>query len=150
MNGWRIFARATNNNSGDGEMKRGEWLGLVAVVVAVTAVASSHRAVASAAQGWRVAWYVVNGALNAKGQSLSLGDGRQSVSLSNGWSCVVGSASKQLPLYEARTTICEKGSEVFQFVVQCEAARAKDHTQIGFLNRDHRSEDFIEVGCELK
>jgi hypothetical protein len=88
--------------------------------------------------------------MNAKGQSLNLGDGQQAVSLSNGWSCVVGSASKQLPLYEARTTICEKGAEAFQFVVQCETARAKDHTQIGFLNGDRRPGDFIEVGCELK
>jgi hypothetical protein len=91
----------------------------------------------------------VDGALNFKGQSLNLGDGTRKVALSNGWSCVVGPTSKQL-LYEARTTICEKGAEAFQFAVQCESSRTKDHTQIGFLGINRRPSDFIEVGCELK
>lgn len=100
-------------------------------------------------QGQRVRWYVVDDQLNAKGQSLELGDGVQTFTLNTGWSCTVGPTSKQLPLYEARTTVCQKASEAFQFVVQCERSRPKDHTQIGFLMTDRKLGDFIEVGCEL-
>lgn len=105
---------------------------------------------AGSGQNKQVTWYVVDGKLNSKGQTLNLGDGPQRVALGNGWSCTVASTSKQLPAHEARTTICEKSSEAFQFVVQCEPSRMKDHTQVGFLGSNRRLADFIEVGCELK
>ena len=103
----------------------------------------------ASSQGQRVRWYAGNDELNSKGQSLALGDGTHSFSLKTGWSCTVGATSKQLPAYEARTTICEKSAEAFQFVVQCERSRPRDHTQIGFLTPDRKLGDFIEVGCEL-
>jgi hypothetical protein len=124
----------------------------VAVVGVVSAmIVSSVPATESATgQGRRVTWYVVNGAMGARGDSLNLGSRQHTVTLGNGWSCAVGPTSEKLLTYEARKTICEKGSEAFQFTVQCEEARAKDHTQIGFLNKDRRLGDFIEVGCELR
>lgn len=132
-------------------MKRRRWRGLgVGLVVGITAIAAGHQPVAAAAQEPRVEWYVVSGAMNAKRQSLSLGDGHRLIRLANGWSCVVGAASKRLPAYEARTTICEKGEESFRFAVQCERAKENDHTQIGFLDRTRRERDFIEVGCRLE
>lgn len=122
--------------------------GLVVAVALV--ILPGHPIDTSAGESQQVAWYVVDGTLNSKSQSLNLGDGPQAVALGNGWLCTVGSTSKQLPAYEARTTICEKGPEAFQFVVQCERSRMKDHTQIGFLGSNRRLADSIEVGCELK
>jgi len=103
----------------------------------------------AAGQGQRVRWSAGHDDLNAKGQALTLGDGVHSLELKTGWSCTVGATSKQLPAYEARTTICQKGAEAFQFVVQCERSRPKDHTQIGFLAADRTLGDFVEVSCEL-
>lgn len=122
--------------------------GLVVAIAVV--ILPGHQVDAGSRESQQVAWHVVDGTLNSRGQSLNLGDGPQAVALGNGWSCTVGSTSKQLPAYEARTTICKKGSEAFQFVVQCELSRTKDHTQIGFVGSNRRLADFIEVGCELK
>lgn len=99
-------------------------------------------------QGQRVRWSAVDDKLNSKGQSLTLGDGAQSFVLRDGWSCTVG-ATKPRVSYEARTTVCQKGAEAFQFNVQCERSRPKDRTQIGFLTADRKFGDFIEVSCEV-
>jgi hypothetical protein len=119
------------------------------VVAALFLGAVAARISEVSAQAPRVRWYAVNGDLNEKGQSVNLGDSVHTFALNTGWSCTVGVTSKQLPAYEARTTICEKGAEAFQFVVQCERSRPKDHTQIGFLRTGRRLGDFIEVGCEF-
>ena len=98
----------------------------------------------------RVTWSVVNGELDRRGNALLIGDGPQRIELGSGWSCVVGTTSKALPLYEARQTACTKGSEAVEFSVQCEPNRPKDHTQIRFRDPQGRLVDFVEVWCELK
>jgi len=94
-----------------------------------------------------VRWFVSHIALN--GNSLLVGDEAQSFELSHGWSCRLGPTSEQLPLYEARQTICVRGDASFEFSVQCEDRRPKDHVQIRFRARDGRSLGFIDVTCEL-
>lgn len=114
----------------------------IAVACVLLALATGGGA---AGQTQHVRWYV----LNDDGNPKPLSDGPEHLSLSAGWVCRVGETSKQLPSYEARTTICEKGAEAFQCVVQCERLRPKDHTQIGFLTSNRSRAGFIEVGCEL-
>lgn len=97
----------------------------------------------------KVRWYAVHGAVADRNQSLNLGDGSHSLLLKGGWSCRVGSTSKQMPAYEARTTTCRKGAETFEFSVQCEPRRPKDHAQIRFRHATGTVNDLIEVGCEL-
>ena len=96
-----------------------------------------------------VRWYLVHQALNDHQTSLNIGDEAHTVSLRGGWSCEIGPTSKNLPLYEARQTLCANGKSVFEFSVQCEPDRPKDHTQIRFKEAEGRYIDFIEVGCEL-
>lgn len=96
-----------------------------------------------------VKWYAVHAEIAARNESLSVGDNPHTFVLRAGWSCSVGPTSKQMPAYETRTTTCQKGMEVFEFSVQCEPLRLKDHTQIRFRHPDKGLEDFIEVGCEL-
>ncbi len=115
---------------------------LVGLVVAVLGVRPAAAA--------NVRWYVVNQALNERGNSLDVGDGVQAVELNGGWSCSIGATSKALPLYEARETTCSNGDKSFKFSVQCEPRRPKDHTQIRFANLQGRAVDFIEVGCEFR
>ena len=97
----------------------------------------------------RVRWYITHIALIDQGNSLLIGDEVQTFPLGGGWSCQVGSTSKNLPLYEVRHTRCANGESVFAFSVQCEPSRLKDHTQIRFKDAAGRSIDFIEVACEL-
>ena len=113
------------------------------------ALAEMLAGTAAASERPRVTWYAVYAAMAERNQSLNLGDGSHSLLLRGGWSCTVGSASKQLPAYEARTTTCQKGAETFEFSVQCEGQRRRDHTQIRFRHADGTVSDFIEVGCEL-
>lgn len=103
------------------------------------------------AQTRRVRWYAVHEQLNARGQSLNLGEGPQSLLLKNGWSCTVEADLNQNLSSddEARVTVCKKGTETFEFSVQCEPSLPKYHTQIRFRTSDKRLADFIEVGCEL-
>ncbi len=96
-----------------------------------------------------VRWYLVHQALSEQSNSLNIGDEAQTVSLRGGWSCQIGPTSKNLPLYEARQTLCANGGSVFEFSVQCEPGRPKDHTQIRLKDAEGRFIDFIEVGCEL-
>ena len=96
-----------------------------------------------------VRWYLVHQALSEQSNSLNIGDEAQTVSLRGGWSCQIGRTSKNLPLYEARQTLCANGGSVFEFSVQCEPGRPKDHTQIRLKDAEGRFIDFIEVGCEL-
>ena len=104
---------------------------------------------AAASEQPQIRWYAVHGAVADRNQSLNLGDGSHSLLLKGGWSCTVGSTSKQMPAYEARTTTCRKGAETFEFSVQCEPRRPKDHAQIRFRHVTGTVNDFIEVGCEL-
>ena len=116
--------------------------------IAICLTVGSGGNAPTAAQNQRVEWYAVDDQLDAKGQSLSLGDNTHSLNLTAGWVCSVGSTSKQLPSYEARTTVCRKGSESIEFTTQCERSRPEDHTQIRFRVAG-RFQDFIQVSCEL-
>jgi hypothetical protein len=49
-----------------------------------------------------------------------------------------------------RTTTCRKANDVFEFSVQCDRGRQKDHVQIRFVDGDGTIVDFIEVGCRLQ
>ena len=117
-----------------------------AVFIAVSLCAVGGGAHAEARS---VRWYLADDGLNEQGNTLNLGDAPQDVSLKGGWSCSIGATSKQMPAYEARTTVCRNAEKSFEFTVQCETLRAKDHVQIRFKDREHRHVDFIEVGCEL-
>ena len=91
-----------------------------------------------------IGWYAVHEELNANGQSLNLGDGEQTIPLKAGWSCTVGTTSRRIS-YEARTTVCRKGAEGFEFTVQCEQARRSDHTQIRFRDEKGPLGEFISI-----
>lgn len=120
-------------------LARVTWLALIFCWMTTAAIAQSEG----------VRWYLVNEGLNVPGGSLTLGDNPQMVSLKGGWSCTVGETSKMWPLYEARQTTCQKASDSFEFTVQCERSRPRDHTQIRFRNADRNIVDIIEVGCEV-
>lgn len=97
----------------------------------------------------RVRWYISHMALSEQGNSLLISDEAQTFPLRGGWSCQVGSTSKNLPLYEARQTLCANGESAFEFSVQCEPSQLKDNTQIRFKDAAGRYIDFIDVACEL-
>lgn len=115
----------------------------------LVAAATALPTATVAAEGPRVLWYATHGAVADRNQSLKLGDSSHVLLLKSGWACTIGSTSKQMPSYEARTTTCGKGSETFEFSVQCERRRLKDHTQIRFRQSGGNISDFIDVGCEL-
>lgn len=99
--------------------------------------------IAAAAES-RIDWYVTHGdATNQK--SLRIGDTNQVITLRNQWNCSVEAPS----IEGARQTTCRKGNESFEFTVQCEETRMKDHTQIRFKDSVHKLNEYIEVGCEL-
>lgn len=79
--------------------------------------------------------------------SILLSEDAYSATLRSGWSCEVGVLSEN-PAYEARTTRCTKQKEEFSFVVQCEANRPRDHTQIMF--KSGGEPDYIDVSCAPK
>ena len=109
-------------------------LGLLSVLWFSTTVAAESR----------IDWYVTHGdATNQK--SLRIGDTNQVIPLRNQWSCSVEAPS----IGGARQTTCRKGNEAFEFTVQCEETRMKDHTQIRFRDSGQKVNEYIEVGCEL-
>jgi hypothetical protein len=116
---------------------------VVAAVLAFSAVRASGEEPA------RVRWYAVNAELDARGNSLRLGDGAQPIALRGGWSCVVGAASTAWPLFEARQTVCGRAGDAFEFSVSCDPRRRREHVQIRFRGADGRPVDFVEVGCEV-
>lgn len=97
----------------------------------------------------RVEWYAAHKTLNEAGSSLQLNESIQKIDLQGGWSCSVGTTSKQLPAYESRQVTCQSDDKNFGFSVQCEPSRKKDHTQIRFNDFEGKFLDFFEVGCEL-
>lgn len=97
----------------------------------------------------KVSWYAANKAANNAGYSISLSDSIHKIELRGGWLCSVAPTSKQLPSYEAREITCQRGEATFEFSVQCESSRPKDHTQVRFKDSTGKDADFIEVGCEL-
>ncbi len=117
-------------------------------VFSVSAAFISLVPAASHGEAEYVDWHVSYEELGIN--SLMIGDEPQLVKLNNGWSCSIGKTSKHLPAYEARSTSCKKGDEVFDFSVQCEGNRPKDHVQIRFSNPDSGFTDFINVSCELR
>lgn len=119
----------------------------IAMLLAVVMTSASAKEVGG--QRPAVRWYLVHQALSEQSNSLNIGDEAQTVSLRGGWSCQIGPTSKNLPLYEARQTLCANGKSVFEFSVQCEPSRPKDRTQIRFKDAAGQFIDFIEVGCEL-
>ncbi len=130
-----------------GDLYQSQMLPLRSLLLAV--LASLTTSADATGQNLMVRWTVVHGALNEKGQVLRLGDSVEVVQLKGSWSCAVGAPSKHLPRYEARTTTCSKGSDSFEFSVQCEPQRPKDHGQIRLRGTTRQSADFIEVACEL-
>jgi hypothetical protein len=97
----------------------------------------------------RVAWYADVKNPPARDKAMKLFDG-MSYELDGGWKCLIGHASRRMPTYEMRTTSCRKASDVFEFSVQCDRGRPKDHVQIRFVDNDGTIVDFIEVGCLMQ
>lgn len=85
-----------------------------------------------------------------QGNALSIGDNPQRLEIGGGWVCLVGQTSRELPWYEVPQTTCARGVDAFEFSVQCERNRPRDHTQIRLRDAQGRFVDYIEVGCELK
>jgi hypothetical protein len=89
------------------------------------------------ASGDEPRWYVATAMddviLGAEGRTFDIG---------SGWSCAVSPPST----FNARTTICRKGSEAFEFSVQCFAPANADHVQIRFPGSND-ARNYIEVGC---
>jgi hypothetical protein len=101
------------------------------------------------ANGRQILWYADKMDPPDRDKPVTLGDGT-TFALSGGWSCVVGHASRKLRAAEERTTTCRKGNESFEFSVQCDKFRARDHVQIRFRNETGLILDFIEVGCRVR
>jgi hypothetical protein len=100
---------------------------------------------ASAAKAVKVSWYADTRDPASRDEPLRLGDGSRTLKLAAGWTCVVWPV-KKTSAFEGRTTSCRKGTEIFEFSVQCDAGRPKDHAQIRFRD-DAGIIDYIEVGC---
>jgi hypothetical protein len=115
--------------------------GLVLFVAAALLIATD----AAGAKALKVSWYADTRDPSSRNEALRLGDGTRTLKLAAGWTCVVWPVQKT-SAFEGRTTSCRKGTEIFEFSVQCDAARPKDHAQIRFRN-DAGIIDFIEVGC---
>jgi hypothetical protein len=115
--------------------------GLVLVVAAALLVATD----AAGAKAVKVSWYADTRDPSSRNEALRLGDGSRTLKLAAGWTCVVWPVQKT-SAFEGRTTSCRKGTEIFEFSVQCDVGRPKDHAQIRFRN-DAGIIDFIEVGC---
>ncbi len=100
---------------------------------------------AAGAKAAKVSWYADTRDPSSRDQPLQLGNGSQTLKLAAGWTCIVWPV-KKTSAFEGRTTSCRKGSEIFEFSVQCDAGRPKDHAQIRFRD-DGGIIDYIEVGC---
>jgi hypothetical protein len=128
---------ATMANTGTGRHTGG----LVLAVAATLLIATD----AAGAKALKVSWYADTRDPSSRNEPLRLGDGTRTLKLAAGWTCVVWPVQKT-SAFEGRTTSCRKGTEIFEFSVQCDAGRPKDHAQIRFRN-DAGIIDFIEVGC---
>lgn len=113
----------------------------VVLVLAATFLSGSDTGAKIA----KTTWYADSREPADRNHPVPLGSGSRTLKLAAGWSCVVWPL-KKTSAYEGRTTSCRKGAEIFEFSVQCDAGRPKDHAQIRF--RDERGIiDYIEVGC---
>jgi hypothetical protein len=121
--------------------RRQQTRGLLLAVAAALLVATD----AAGAKPAKVSWYADTRDPASRNEPLRLGDGTRTLKLAAGWTCVVWPVQKT-SAFEGRTTSCRKGTEIFEFSVQCDAGRPKDHAQIRFRN-DAGIVDFIEVGC---
>jgi hypothetical protein len=97
--------------------------------------------VPAVAAGGEPTWYVTTTAAQS---AVMLSAERRTFDVGSGWSCAVSPSST----FGARTTTCRKGSEAFEFSVQCSGARDADHVQIRFLGSTG-APSFIEVGCRI-
>jgi len=118
-----------------------------AVVVGVALFVGLVPSVTVAQAAFTARWFVTHAALGQN--SLAISDERQTVSLSNGWTCSVEPTS-QAGWYSARHARCRKGSEEFEFSVQCAVDRPKDHTHIRFRDPAGKMSDLIELACEKR
>lgn len=100
---------------------------------------------AAGAKAAKVSWYADTRDPSSRDQPMQLGNGSRTLKLAAGWTCIVWPV-KKTSAFEGRTTSCRKGSEIFEFSVQCDAGRPKDHAQIRFRD-DGGIIDYIEVGC---
>jgi hypothetical protein len=101
------------------------------------------------AKASHVGWYADVMNPPARDKAVTLLDGTSYV-LNGGWACLIGHASRKMPVYEMRTTSCRKGADVFEFSVQCDGGRPKDHVQIRFVDGEGTIVDYIEVGCRMQ
>ena len=76
--------------------------------------------------------------------ALILTDAAQTITLKDGWVCVIEPPSGTAGI-ESRTTACRKNKEEFRFTVQCEPNSPKDDTMIQF--GEGNESDYIEVSC---
>lgn len=115
--------------------------GVILLVTAALLVGTD----AAGARAAKVSWYADTRDPASRNQSLRLGEGSRTLKLAAGWTCVVWPV-KKTSAFEGRTTSCRKGTEIFEFSVQCDAGRPKDHAQIRFRDAGGII-DYIEVGC---
>jgi hypothetical protein len=101
---------------------------------------------AAGAKAVKISWYADTRDPAERNHPLKLGHESRTLRPVAGWSCVIWPA-KKMSAYEGRTTSCRKGTEMFEFSVQCDRARPKDHVQIRFRDDAGMIVDFIEVGC---
>ncbi|MGH9329017.1 MAG: hypothetical protein ACRD09_01120 [Vicinamibacterales bacterium] len=128
-----------------GHMERTRGGTQAAGIVLLIAAALLTGEDAAGAKTAKMSWYADTRDPPARNHPLPLGDGSRTVRLAAGWSCVIWPL-KKTSAFEGRTTSCRKGTEIFEFSVQCDAGRPKDHAQIRFRD-DAGVIDFIEVGC---
>jgi hypothetical protein len=94
----------------------------------------------------RIFWYTDYSNPVSRNSVVELGSEARSIRLNPGWVCAIP-ALKRARTFEARTTVCRKGADAFEFTVQCDRSRPKDHVQIRFRNPAGTIADYIEVGC---
>jgi hypothetical protein len=123
-------------------IRSGRQTGGIVLIVTAALLVGTDTAGAKVA---RVTWYADTRDPSSRNEPLRLGDGSRTMKLAAGWTCVVWPV-KKTSAFEGRTTSCRKGREIFEFSVQCDAGRPKDHAQIRFRD-DGGIIDYIEVGC---
>jgi hypothetical protein len=94
----------------------------------------------------RVFWYADYSNPVSRNSVIELRGGSHSIRLNPGWVCDIP-VLKRTRTFEARTTVCRKDTEAFEFTVQCDRNRPNDHVQIRFRNPAGTIADYIEVGC---
>ena len=115
------------------------------IIRAVVALACGLLAHTYAVAGEKMRWYASHGSASEQEVSQDLGDRSTLITRSGGWKCSIGSPST----YNARQSLCEMEKSRFEFTVECDSGRPRDHTQVRFRDSQGKLTGYVEVGWEM-